>query len=64
MPLIPLGKSISKQHMLPKDWKGWHRCGTCQINSDNEVNNDIMRFNVQDEVNAIGIACRSVSGIM
>ena len=46
MSLIPLGEDISKQPVLPKYWKGWHRCSTCQINSDNEVSNDVMRFDV------------------
>ena len=43
MPLISLGKGISKQHVLPKDWEGWHRCGTCQINSDDEVSNGVIK---------------------
>ena len=46
MPLIPLEEGISKQHLLPKDGKGWRWCGTYQINSDDEVSNDVMRFDV------------------
>ena len=47
MPLISLGKGIFKQHVLSKDWEGWHRCGTCQINFDGEVSNCIIKVVLQ-----------------
>ena len=31
-----------KQHVLTMEWR-WNRCGTCQMNSDSEVSNGLVK---------------------
>ena len=39
-------------HVMTKK-KGWHRCGTCQMDSDYKVSNDTIKVENEIGVNAM-----------